>query len=58
MHGDDFSSVGSSRELKWLRLTLEARFEISTKVEGQGPGTAKEASQLNRIIRRTEAGWE
>jgi hypothetical protein len=58
VHGDDFSSVGSSRELRWMRLTLEARFEISTKVVGQWPGMVEEARLLNRIIRRTEDGWE
>ena len=44
--------------MKWLKRTLEARFEISTKIVGTGAGMVKEARLLNRVIRRTDDGWE
>ena len=37
---------------------MKKRFEIKTKVVGDEPGESKEESVLNRIIRRTQEGWE
>ena len=55
VHGDDFVSVGSSSQLRWLKAKVEERFEIKTKVVGamEAEGEVKEARILNRIIRRT-----
>jgi hypothetical protein len=58
IHGDDFISSGSSGSLKWFKGVLEARFEIKTEGVGTGPGEAREARILNRVIRVDENGWE
>ena len=57
---DDFVSVGDDGQLSWLKNKLQARFEIKTKLVGGGNGSGEvsEARILNRIIRRTDAGWE
>ena len=60
VHGDDFVSVGSSKDLKWLREQLKSRFEIKTTMVGRKveEGEVKETRILNRIIQVTDEGWE
>ena len=60
VHGDDFVSVGESSKLQWLKGKLKERFEIKTKTVGakEAEGEVREARILNRIIRRTDEGWE
>ena len=60
VHGDDFVSVGSPEELKWINSKLSARFEIKITVVGPNAqeGEAQEARILNRVIRITAQGWE
>jgi hypothetical protein len=60
VHGDDFVSVGDDKQLSWLKGELKERFEIKTKLVGSGKskGEVSEARILNRIIRRTDSGWE
>ena len=50
MHGDDFVTVGTRQECRWLKEVLEKRFEITTKVIGDSGGEAKEERILNRVI--------
>ena len=58
VRGDDFITVGNRKNIRWLKNKLEGRFEIKTKIIGQGEGKDREARALNRIIRVTPEGWE
>ena len=58
VHGDDFAASGGSEDLKWMRGKLEERFQIKTSTVGPEKEQEKEVRILNRIVRRTERGWE
>jgi hypothetical protein len=58
VHGDDFVSSGSRKDLEWLRIKMTERFEIKTKKVGLGPEELRETRILNRVVRVTEQGWE
>jgi hypothetical protein len=59
VHGDDFTSVGPCCELDWFEKEMEKHYELTKQPRlGPGPGDAKEAVILNRVIRWTEAGIE
>ena len=34
VHGDDFTSTGSTRSLLWLKAQFEERFEVTAKLLG------------------------
>ena len=38
VHGDDFITVGNRKNTRWFKNKLEGRFEIKTKIIGQGEG--------------------
>ena len=42
VHGDDYTSVGSPEDLRWLRSVLEAKYELKTSVIGVGMGASPE----------------
>ncbi len=52
VYGDDFSAVGSCRELNWLEETMEKKYAI-TKRGRLGPAREdqKELTLLNRVVR-------
>ena len=59
VHGDDFSSTGCEKDLKWFEAMLEKTFEIKT--EFLGPNAKRHAQEvriLNRMIRWTASGFE
>ena len=59
VHGDDFTSTGEKRELDWLEVQLESKYELRKGGRlGPGPGDQKELTVLNRVIRYTEGGYE
>ena len=60
VHGDDYASVGTVENLRWLQETLEGAFDMKTVIAGhsRGQGIVTEAKILNRIIRATPDGWE
>ena len=58
VHGDDFITVDNRKNIRWSKNKLEGRFEIKTKIIGQGEGEDREAQVLTRIIRVTPEGWE
>ena len=58
VHGDDYVTVGSEENVRWLRDELEKVYEIKTSMVGRRQGLKKEVRVLNRIVRWTEAGWE
>jgi len=59
VHGDDFTTVGPKEDLDWLEKQMQEHYELTIQPRmGPGPGDAKEAVILNRIIRWTESGIE
>jgi len=58
IHGDDFVATETREQLEWLKGKLSKRFEIKATMVGGGIDEEKEGRVLNRIIRRTEQGWE
>ena len=58
VHGDDFLTSGNRGDCEWMKMQLEKRFEIKTKLVGMRSDEAKEERILNRIIRVTAHGWE
>ena len=58
VHGDDYFSSGDSESLEWMKGILEKAYEIKTQIVGQGSGRQVEGKILNRIVRRTDEGWE
>ena len=51
-------TCGTARDTEWLQAALGARFEVTTKVIGTGPGESHEERILGRVLRITEDGWE
>ena len=45
MHGDDFVTVGSKNECRWLKTKLSRRFEIKTTIIGGGGDTMTEGGE-------------
>ena len=63
VHGDDYCSAGSSASLDWMEDLLVKKYEIKTQRIGKGKtrkGEKKktEGQVLNRVVRRTDEGWE
>ena len=56
VHGDDFTSCGTTADLAWLQRCFEKRFEVTTTVLGPEKAQALEVRILNRVIRWTDAG--
>ena len=59
VHGDDFTTAGTKKQLDWFEKSLEAVYEL-TRGGRLGPGAKddKEATVLNRVVRWTSAGLE
>ena len=63
VHGDDYCSAGTAEALDWMEDLLSKKYEIKTQRVGKGKlrsGEPKktEGQVLNRVVRRTETGWE
>ena len=60
VHGDDYATIGSAPDLRWMRGQLEARFEMKTSLVGHSgdPDVVTEGKILNRIVRATTSGWD
>ena len=58
VHGDDYASAGDGKQLRWLQVELEKKFDLKTVVVGPEQGDQQEAKILNRVIRVTQEGWE
>ena len=58
VHGDDFATTGKEEDTKWLETKLKERFEIKTHLIGKKENMSQEGKVLNRVLRRTEDGWE
>ena len=59
VHGDDFTSTGTAKNLDWFEDTLQTYYEL-TKGGRLGPGKedSKRGIILNRVIRWTDEGVE
>lgn len=59
VHGDDFASSGSKRNLDWFKDELSKRYELKEEARlGPGKHDDKEGKVLNRIVRWTPEGVE
>jgi hypothetical protein len=60
VHGDDYATVGSLEDVRWLQSRLESEFEMKTVIAGHSgaKGVVREAKILNRVVRAVPAGWE
>ena len=50
VHGDDFTSAGTEKDLQWMDRMLKAEFEIETKFLGPASHHAQQVRILNRVI--------
>ena len=51
VHGDDFTTVGATRDLDWLEPGMAAHYGLTIQPRlGPADEDAKEAVALNRII--------
>ena len=50
VHGDDFTSCGTTTALAWLQKCFEERFDVTTTVLGPEEAQALEVRILNRVI--------
>ena len=53
VHGDDYTSTGTERDLKWFEKELERNFEIKTEL--LGPNTRRHQQEI-RVLNRV-LGW-
>ena len=58
VHGDDYFSSAQASQLDWLETQLKAKYEIQSQRVGARKNDETELKVLNRIVRRTEAGYE
>ena len=56
VHGDDFFATGRAEDREWFEKTLLGLFE--GKVKGRLVKSEDELRLLNRVVRRTEDGYE
>jgi hypothetical protein len=56
VHGDDFLATASSRDLDWFEGAILTKFEGKVKGRLRNPGD--EVRVLNRVIKRSEDGYE
>ena len=60
VHADDYASAGPLQSLKWMKESLEGRFQMKTAIIGHSADSdvVREGKILNRIIRASRRGWE
>ena len=56
IHGDDFVSVRSNSDLKWLRKETENKYELKPHVLGPTKEDPQQVKVLNRVLRWTDQG--
>ena len=56
VHGNDFTSTGSTKNLQWLKAQFESKCKITAKFLGPEPGQEHEIPVLNRIMRGGPGG--
>ena len=60
VHGDDFVATGRRWHVQNFRKSISGRFTVKDKIVGSRTdlGEISEARILNRVLRRTNQGWE
>ena len=58
VHGDDFLFTGTLDNLNWLRKQFEGEYACKVDIIGYGPGLARSARFLNRVVTYTDQGIE
>ena len=58
VHGNNFTSYGTTADIAWLKGQFEGKFEVTTEVLGPEKNQAREIRVLHRILRRTDVGIE
>ena len=57
VHGDNFTTVGSKRDLDWFKQQLEEKYELKGGARlGPGKDDAKEGRVLNRVVQWKDTG--
>ena len=50
VHGDDYVSIGTSDQLKWLQTQLEKSYQVKTQILGPKEGQLQQVKILNRVV--------
>ena len=50
VHGDDYVSIGTTKDLIWLKERFESKCKVKTETLGPEEGQCKEVKILNRIV--------
>ena len=50
VHGDNYVSVGRLEDLKWMKTTLESKYQVKTQILGPQNEHEKQVKVFNRII--------
>ena len=63
VYGDDYCSAGSPTALDWMEDLLVNKYDIKTQRIGKGKtrkgdNKTNESQVLNRVVRRSDEGWE
>ena len=58
VHGDDYCSAGPKASLDWMEGELAKQYQIKSHRINSSKGEGSELKVLNRVIRRTEEGYE
>lgn len=58
VHGGDYVSAASTKDLDWLEAQLAAAYEIQTQKLGTQTGWERHGKVLNRVITCDAAGWK
>ena len=57
VHGEDFTALGSDRDVDWFRSKKQKRFEVKIMGHiGPDPGDQKSIRILNRVVAWTPKG--
>jgi|AACY02.4.fsa_nt_gi hypothetical protein len=62
-HGDDYCSASAPGDLDWMEELLKKKYEVKTQrigtgKTGSGQDKMSEGQVLNRVVRRTDTGFE
>ena len=58
VHGDDFTVVAPTEDLKWFEGKMKQKFELKVDYLGPDEGKSKELRVLNRVLRWSRGGIE
>ena len=50
VHGDDYVSIGTASELKWMQQCLETKYQVKTQLLGPSEEHMKQIKIPNRVV--------